>query len=216
MSKRILILVPHDDDIVLSFGGLLAKAQRNQDIVKAHVFCMGGPNSNNQQVREKELLEVAKYYDLDITWDEGMDGLLSSIDNCSITRKIDNFIEEFKPDELYLGAESIHQDHSALYKAFLASCRLKSGFMPKLIAVGTYPFSDQLYPQPIGGKIFQPMSDDDFKRKCNAFAMHKSQLKPSPSPLGLEGLRVFSEYLGLMCGHKYAELYYQLRYIRSL
>lgn len=93
MSKRILILVPHDDDIVLSFGGLLAKAQRNQDIVKAHVFCMGGPNSNNQQVREKELLEVAKYYDLDITWDEGMDGLLSSIDNCSITRKIDNFIE---------------------------------------------------------------------------------------------------------------------------
>ena len=216
MSKRILICSQHDDDTTLSFGGLLSKAQRNNDIVKVHVFCMGGPNSNNKEVRIKELLDVANYYNFEVTWDEGLDGKLDSIDNCEITRKIDKMIEDFRPDELYVGAESIHQDHAALYKAFLAACRLKTGYMPQLVAVGTYPFSDQLYPQPIGGKIFQPMSEEDYQRKVKAFAMHKSQLKPSPSPLGLEGLRVFSEYLGLMCGHKYAELYYQLRYIRSL
>lgn len=218
MSKKIFIIVPHDDDLVLSFGGLLSKA-RNKDLVQVHICCMGGPCSNvNLDTRLSELRDVKEYFKIDsMSVDERqLDGILDTLPNCEITGLIDDTIQEFKPDEVYCGANSEHSDHQALYSAFLGACRLKTGFMPKLFAVGTYPFSDQLYPLPDGGKIFQPLTDIEFGEKCHGFELHKSQLKPSPSPLGIDGIANQSRYYGLMCGAKYAELYYQLRYIRSI
>lgn len=217
MSKRILILVPHPDDEVLSFGGLMSKSNKSGDKIYVHCFCVGGPCSNvSVEVREKEFISVMDYFNCEYSFDRGMDGLLETVSNTELTRYIDGLINSYKPDEVYCGAMSEHSDHIALVKAFTASARLKSGWMPKLFALGTYQFSDQLYSQSAGGKIFNPLSEDDFIRKCEAFKLHNSQFKPSPSPLGLDGLEIQAMYNGMMCGHKYAELYYQLRYIRSL
>lgn len=216
-SKRILILNAHPDDETLSYGGLMARANRLGDELYVHTFAVGGPCSNvPSEVRIEELESVMNYFQCEYSYDVGMDGLLDTIPNTELTSKIDELIDQFRPEQVYCSAMSEHSDHIALHNAFEASARLKSGFIPKLFATGVYPFSDQLYSPQKGGKIFQPLTDEDFDRKCEAFKFHKSQFKPRPSPLGVEGIRVKAEYDGMACGHKYAELYYQLRYIRCI
>lgn len=218
MQKKILILACHPDDETLSFGGLMAKACRKGDQVYLHSFCVGGPCSNvPTSTRVNELHKVAEYFNVKLSYDNReLDGRLSTIPSCEITGIIDKLIKDIEPDEVYCNAYSEHSDHKSLYEAFLGAARLKSGYVPKLFAVGVYPFSDQLYTIPSGGKIFNPLTDEDFNRKCEAFKMHQSQFKPSPSPLGIDGLENQSRYHGMLCGYKYAEMYYQLRYIRDL
>ena len=215
--KKILILVPHPDDEVLSFGGLISKAVKNGDHVRVVLFTCGGPCSNvPSTVRREEFENVMKF--LNVTdysiLGSNKDGLLSCMNSTDLTGIIDNEIRSLEPDEVYCAPSSEHADHKALAQAFLGAARLKSGFMPKLFAFGTYMFTDQLYSNQDGGKIFQPLTEEDYKLKLEAFKLHESQFKPDPSPLGERGLRVWSEYLGLMCGSQYAEMYYQLRYIR--
>lgn len=214
--KKILIISVHPDDETLSFGGLMARAKRRGDNVHVHCFCVGGPCSNKPKaVRLEELTNVTNFFGAKLTIDEReLDGRLDTIPNCELTGIIDKMIEEERPDEVYCTALSEHSDHLLVYRAFEAAARLKAGYMPKLFAVGVYPFSNQLYTEPVGGKIFQPLEEEDFEAKCKAFTMHKSQIKPSPSPLGIDGIRNQAHYNGMMCGCEYAELYYQLRYIR--
>lgn len=217
MSKQILIFVPHPDDDVLSFGGLMAKAQDEGDHVHVHCFAVGGPRSNvSQDDRAIEFMKVMDYFGCTYGMDTGKDGLLSTINNTDITSDMDRMINELHPDEVYCTCNSEHADHQSLYRAFLGACRLKSGFMPKLMALGEYPFLLSSYTNQIGGKIYQPLTDEWYRRKVEGFSMYKSQFKPSPSPLGEEGVRILAETRGLECGHKYAELYYQIRYTRGL
>lgn len=218
-DKKILILATHFDDDVLSFGGLISKSIRKGYQVWVHVFTCGGPCSNvSGEERRDEFIEVMKF--LNVTRytfsGEGMDGLLDTVPNCTLTNMIDGMIKSWKPDEVYCSAQSEHADHQALCRAFTASARLKSGYIPKLFAFGTYPFSDQLYTNPDGGKILNPLSEEDFLNKCEAFKLYKSQFKPAPSPLGLIGVENQARYYGMLCGHEYAEMYYQLRYIREI
>jgi LmbE family N-acetylglucosaminyl deacetylase len=217
--KRILILNVHPDDDVLAFGGLLAKAKRNGDEVFMHTFCVGGPCSNvSFETRLTELMEVSEFFGIKrSTYDDRqLDGKLTTIPSSQITGIIDELIRDLKPDEVYCSPYSEHVDHKALYEAFMGAARLKEGWMPKLFAVGCYPFSDQLYQAQVGGKIFQPMTEEDFNMKIEGFRKYKSQFKPAPSPLSDESLVHQSKYYGMLCGAPYAELYYQLRYIRSI
>lgn len=219
MNKKILILAVHFDDDLLSFGGLISKSIRDKDEVWVHVFTCGGPASNvSGEIRSHEYKNVMEFLGVQrYTYSGiGKDGLLDTTPNCELTKMIDDMISSFTPDEVYCSAMSEHSDHQSLGKAFLGAARLKSGWMPKLFAFGTYMFSDQLYTSNDGGKIYQPLSEEDYQKKIDAFKLYKSQFKPKPSPLGEEGIRVMSEYHGMMCGYKYAELYYQLRYVRSI
>lgn len=219
MGKKLLILATHFDDDVLSFGGLISKSIRDGDQVKVHVFTAGGPCSNVAgSIRIAEFESVMKFLKVqNYNYSgEGMDGKLDTIPNCELTGMIDQMIRDYEPDECYCSAESEHSDHIALCKAFTAAARIKSGYIPKLFAFGVYPFSDQLYTTSSGGKIYQPLSEEDFNNKLEAFKLYKSQFKPAPSPLGEAGVINQALYHGMVCGHKYAELYYQLRYIRGI
>jgi LmbE family N-acetylglucosaminyl deacetylase len=216
--KRILILAQHFDDEVLSFAGLIIKEIQKGNEVYVHVFTAGGPCSNTDvDTRINEYHHVMKFLGVTAYSYSGVDkdGRLDTIPSCELTNQIDKLIDRYQPTSVYCGPYSEHSDHQALYKAFLGSCRLRSGWMPQLLAVGTYMFTDQLYSIKDGGKILNPLSEEVYNKKCEAFKLYKSQHKPEPNPLGLEGLRIMSEYYGMLCGHKYAELYYQLRYIRD-
>lgn len=219
-KKSVLLLVPHADDELLSFGGLIQRLVNRGDTVYTRLYTCGGPCSNAPSgTRLDEFKKVQDHLGVPFgqftVYDFDNDGRLDQVPSCELTTDIDKYIQELKPDEVYCGAYSEHSDHQALYKAFMGAARLKAGYIPRLMAVGTYPFSDQLYSNPDGGKIFLPMTDEEFKRKMDAFKLYKSQLRPSPSPLGLEGLEAYSKYLGMLCGAPYAELYYQLRYIHT-
>lgn len=220
-NKRILILAAHFDDDIIGFGGLIAREVDLGHEVYVHVFTAGGPASNvSANVRIEEFRNVMKFMGLPKgNYDYSgyhMDGRLDTVPNCELTRCIDDLIAKYKPHEVYCSADSEHMDHHALATAFRGAARLKSGWQPRLWCFGTYMFSHQLPNMHDGGLMISPMKPEYFEKKCEAFKLYKSQFKPSPSPLGLDGLRIMAEYYGMLCGQQYAEMYYQLKYIREL
>lgn len=223
-NKRILLLAPHDDDIVISFGGLIFDSIQKGYDIKVHVFAMGGPCSNvDPSVRIAEFNKVMYYYNITnysygLPGSDyptiGLDGLMDTLPNCYITGFIDKLCDEYKPTDIYCTADSAHADHHALYTALMASIRLKSGWMVSSIYLGEYQFLPSTYINNVGGKEYLPLTKSNFNSKCEAFLMHKSQLKPSPSPLGIGGVTTLAKMRGMEIGEEYAELYYCIKRIR--
>lgn len=210
--KKTLILAPHPDDDVLSFGGYIIDELAKGNAIRLIVFAVGGPCSNvDTQTRIDELTNVMEF--LGVTdfkiYSEDTDGVLGKeIPIHNIVGFIDKEMNDYKPDCIMSCYPSTHQDHLTVHEAFSASMRLRDGFMPNCVALGEYPFILPALELPNGGKWYHPLSEETFKKKCKAFELYKSQLRPSPSPLGLDGVEVLARTRGLECGHKYAELFY--------
>lgn len=209
--RKSLIIVPHPDDDVLSFGAYIITELAKKNAVRVVVMTCGGPNSKaSYEERREEFKSVMSFLgvvDYEIKM-PNYDGLLDTVPTSKITTVIDSEIAEYKPDNLMTCYPSTHGDHVALYNAFMAAVRLKEGYMPSLIAFGEYPFILPSLETPNGGKMYLPMTENVFEKKCEAFKLYKTQCKKSPSPLGVDGIRVLSETRGLACGEKYAEMYY--------
>lgn len=222
-NKRILIFSTHPDDACISFGGLIYREVKLGHEVFVHTLTMGGPCSNVDST-QRHIEDVNALLKLGVDADHysysgvDMDGKLSLIPNTEITSLMDKMINGIKPHEVYCTPDSEHVDHKATVTAFKASARLRSGWQPRLWCIGTYMFSQQLNSDfgSGSGYMIQPLTEEDFNMKCEAFKEYKSQFKPSPNPLGIDGLRIMAEYYGMLCGHKYAEMYYQLKYIREI
>lgn len=217
--RKSLIIAPHPDDDVLSFAGYIITEKSKGNQINVIVMTCGGPNSKaTYEQRLVEFNEAMKFLNVDSynIWKKDFDGLLDSIPNSQITSFIDEEIESYKPDNILTCYPSTHSDHIALYNAFQASMRLKDGHLPNLVALGEYPFILPSLTVPTGGKLYLPMTEKVFRKKCEAFEIYKSQQKKSPSPLGVDGIRILSETRGLECGYKYAEMYYVQRIIKRL
>lgn len=209
--RKTLVIVPHPDDDVLSFGGYIITELSKGNKVRVIVMTCGGPNSKATfEQRQEEFISVMRFLGVTdyLIARPNFDGLLDTVPTSELTGFIDEQIAQYKPDNLLTCYPSTHGDHIALHKAFMAAIRLKDGYMPSLIAFGEYPFILPSLGEPEGGKMYLPMTDKVFTKKCEAFKLYKSQQKKSPSPLGVDGIRILSETRGLSCGFKYAEMYY--------
>lgn len=207
-----LIIAEHCDDEAISYGGYIQRELENGNQVIVRVICVGGPCSNvSSDIRYEELLNsmsVLGVTDFDI-FSKGTDGCLEDkIKLYELVSYFDKLIDQYKPHTVITGYPSRHQDHQFVHRAFNASMRLRDGYMPNRVAISEYPFILTEVELPIGGKWYIPMTEEQFKKKCEAFLCHESQQKPSPSPLGIEGLEILARTRGLEIGHKYAELFY--------
>lgn len=217
--RKSLLIVPHPDDDILSFGGYIITELAKGNDVRVLVMAIGGPNSKASfNTRYEEFVNVmnflgVKSYDY---YSEGKDGLLDTVPSSKLTSWIDYQIEQYQPDNILTCYPSTHADHIALYKAFQASMRLKEGHLPSLVAFGEYPFILTSLELPTGGRMYLPMTEKVFNKKCEAFKLYKTQLKSPPSPLGVDGIRILSETRGLECGYQYAEMYYVQRLTKRL
>lgn len=214
MPKKILVFEPHNDDAILGLGGYLIDAIENNCEIWLHTFTIGGVSSNvSEEVRLKEGVNVNTFLGIQHYSYSGigMDGKLELIPNSELTTMMDKMYDEIEPDEVFCNYKSVHRDHVALYNAFQASLRLRSGFNPKNVYLYEYPFLLAAYEQPNGGKTYYHMSDDTFNKKCKAFELYKSQCKPVPSPLGIVGIKTLAKARGLESANHYAECFYCLK-----
>jgi LmbE family N-acetylglucosaminyl deacetylase len=142
------------------------------------------------------------------------DAEMDTIPQRELATMMDKDIDEIRPDELFCCYPSVHQDHIAMYNAFMITQRLRDGFIPGLVALGEYPFILTSKQVPEGGFWYHPMSEETLRRKIELFEMYKTQLRPAPSPLGSRGVEVLATTRGLECGHRYAEKFYLQKLIR--
>ena len=96
--KTILVLSPHGDDELLGMGGYIINEIQKGN--KVHViFGTDGVSEENSKIRIQEIESVSKFigFTYEILY-HNMDGILYKVDKKDIVGKIDNIINELKPD----------------------------------------------------------------------------------------------------------------------
>lgn len=204
--KTILVLSPHGDDELLGMGGYIINEIQKGN--KVHViFGTDGVSEENSKIRIQEIESVSKFigFTYEILY-HNMDGILYKVDKKDIVGKIDNIINELKPDEFYCCYPSHHQDHEFIYECGKASMRLKEGWIPKVYGLYEYIFIDPLS-LPQGGLMYIDIKYA-IDKKLDAFKLYKTQNKKSPSPLNIDSINTLAKMRGIQCGKEYAELIY--------
>lgn len=200
-----LVISPHIDDELLGPGGILDE--------KTHVVYCGYDESHladrpTAEDRLKEAEDVAEY--LGHTFEL----LDNKINNYSVTKLIgdlENIINIFKPDEIYIPHPSYNQDHKAVYDAAMVATRPhdRNWFVKKIL----------LYEQPQvilwnnTNREFRPnyYVPIDIERKINAYKIMKSQVRSFRSP---ELLKSMAHIRGQQSNYEYAEAFEILRWIK--
>lgn len=214
--KHILLFPDHSDDDTLSFGGLMVEETDKGNIIHVRYATIGGvhrlQNFDMRYAETKSVMDALHINDWDFYY-KNMDAMMDTVPQREIATKMDKDIDNIRPDEVYTCYPSTHQDHIAFYNAFMITQRLRDGFRPALAALGEYPFILTSHQIPNGGFLYRPMTEELLNRKIELFSMYKSQLKPSPSPLGVEGVKILARTRGIECGCQYAEKYYLLNQV---
>lgn len=207
--KKILIIAPHADDEILSFGGYMINQIAEGAEVIVRIGTIGGTHIL-QPFKERfaefeSVMNALGVTDYDFMYQDA-DAIMDSIPTKELASKIDNLIDTIHPDEVFCCYPSVHQDHKAIFDAFMVSMRLRDGFLPNFVAFGEYPFILTATSVPFNGKFYHPLSREVLDKKIKLFELYKSQLRKSPSPLGSRGVKILATTRGLECGQEYAEI----------
>ena len=141
-QKTIMVIAPHADDEILGCGGYLLHQVKEGARVVVVLGTIGGINERqNFDMRLAEAKEVNERLGSELFYlFKDKDAMLDTVPSLEITAKLDKYIEQYRPDEIFINYRSRHQDHIKMYDCAMASMRLKEGYMPKLIALYEYPF----------------------------------------------------------------------------
>lgn len=207
--KKILVIAPHADDEVLGCGGYLLHQKQQGAEIGIVIGTIGGADKRQNIVQRKEELEsVCKALDasLEILF-FNKDALMDTVPSYNITRRLDEIIDQFRPDEVFINYRSLHQDHIKMYDCALASIRLREGYSPKMVALYEYPFAATHIGSIGGGYLYHDISDC-IEEKVALFEKYATQIRESPSPLNREGIKALARIRGVECGVEYAEKFY--------
>ena len=204
-----MVIAPHADDEVLGCGGYLLHQVEEGARVVVVLGTIGGINERqNFEMRLAEATQVNKQLGSELFYlFKNKDAMLDTVPSLEITAKLDQYIEQYRPDEIFINYRSRHQDHIKMYDCAMASMRLKEGYMPKLIALYEYPFVSDGLDIVRGGKIYHDITDN-IDEKVALFNLYASQVKAAPSPLNESGIKALASIRGLECGMEYAEMFY--------
>lgn len=213
MAKKILVIAPHADDEVLGCGGYLLHEKERGSEIRIIFGTIGGVHKlQNREERLKEADLVTKMLGAEyavIVLDK--DAELDTIGDREVITFIDNYIDSYRPDEVFINYPSLHQDHKKIYECSMASMRMRDGYIPKMIALYEYPFILNQAVEIGGGRWYHDITDT-VERKAKIFLTgYKTQVKNYPSSLNEEGIKTLASLRGYESGHKYAELFYVVK-----
>ena len=219
---NILVIAPHADDEVLGCGGMIARRTSEGHRVDVVVVATGGIKGRHldytpgvaQRLNEFEqscnILGAVANQVLYLTKDMMMD----TIPQLELVTKLDEVLDFYDFDEVYIPCPGFNHDHAAVYNAAYAALRLTTGRRPpSLVALYEYTFSAWNPGKVHGGKMYVELTSEHMIKKLEAFAAYKSQVKPAPHPSSLTAIKILAQQRGIECGADYAELFYIQRMI---
>lgn len=207
--KKILVIAPHADDEVLGCGGYLLHQKEQGANTTIVVGTIGGSDKRQDYAtRLAEFESVCNELEsAHIVLFDNKDAALDTVPAFDITSKLDEIIDDFRPDEVFINYRSLHQDHIKMYDCALASMRLREGYAPKMVALYEYPFAVAAIGSIGGGYMYHDITDC-IHSKVGLFEKYVSQIRQSPSPLNGEGIKALARMRGVECGVQYAEKFY--------
>lgn len=203
-----LILAPHMDDESMGCGGLLAK---HADECVVAVFADSGDVRRAEFDRAMGILGVEHRRLLGLE-----DGYLDrSIPQ--LVGAVDALCRELRPSELYLPFPSLHQDHIAVYEAGMRSARLSMTeghwAAPQVFVYDVAVYDVNLYPSDLRWNVFEPLTEEQARRKAQACEAYASESPSGPHPIS--AILQIAEAVGKTRGLAYAEQYALVRQVRG-
>jgi len=203
---NILALGAHPDDIEYGCGGTFLKFARRGENIYFMVLTKG-EFGGDSEVRVKEQEEAKKLLGVKkIFWGGYVDTELPN-ERIIITR-IDEVIEEVKPDEVYVNyIDDIHQDHRTLAECTLAATR----YVKRVFFYEDYT-SNNFEPD-----VFVDI-EDVLEEKQKLIQVYSSQVsKVYPTKLDMvESVKAAANFRGFQGKIKYAEGFKAFRFLRDV
>lgn len=205
-AERRLVLAPHMDDESLGCGGLLAKYPGQCTVVSV---AGGSVERQREHAEAMRRLGVTQYSNLGLP-----DGYLGN-DMANLVRLIDDVVDRFMPDEMYLPFPSLHQDHIAVYEAGMRNARLSMNpshwFTPAVLVYDITAYDLSLYPTNLQWNVALRLTERHAERKQAACSAYSSQNPGGCHPIN--AVVESSSAVGASYRTGYAERYALVRMI---
>ena len=216
MNKNITIVVPHGDDELLGFGGVIQKHIQNKDNVDV-IFA-------RKAIDERTAKQISNIFDAKkiLKYRESINLGFSEIDlshnPLNFFRKLESTLFTLNPDIVYTTFwGDIHQDHKIVFDWVSRAVRVHGPLNVKQFYVGEIPSSTDQNPYIIGD-VFKPnfyikLSEQEAKLKAESILCYKNEVQKYPHPRSVDGILNLSKIRGQECGTYFAEAFMCLRYI---
>ena len=219
-NNNILIIAAHPDDEVLGCGGTVAKMSKNGDNVDVLIISDGVSSRDlKDKVLKENLILRRKACKLSCDllginkpdFENFPDNQLDKIPLLKITQVIEKKIKKIKPNIIFTHHwGDLNIDHQKISKAVITACRPQKGNNVKTLLFFEIPSSTEWQ---ISSKknLFSPNWFFDISSTINlkikALKFYKSELKKSPHPRSLTGIKTLAKWRGAVVGSKAAEAF---------
>lgn len=204
---RRLIVAPHMDDESMGCGGLLVKYPQECRVI---VMTDSGHVRRAEHARAMSELGVQDTRCLGFT-----DGQLPHVMTDAV-QALDDEMENFRPDELYLPFPSLHQDHIATYEAGMRAARISMNathwFPPSVLVYDIAAYDINLYPTDLRWNVFEPLNQAQVEAKQRACLMYESEIPSEVHPI--TSVMDLASAVGRPRLVRYAEQYALVRQVR--
>jgi LmbE family N-acetylglucosaminyl deacetylase len=217
MAKNVVIVVPHGDDEVLGFGGIIQKHVKNFDDVYLIFVRKPIDERTKKQYRAitkaKEILKYKDVFCLQMTEVE------LSHEPLTFFRRLEDLLFKLQPEIVYTTFwADIHQDHKITFDWVCRAVRIHGPLNVKEFYVGEIPSSTDQRPYIIGDN-FKPnyyvrLTEEEVNLKVEAVNCYLTEICEYPHPRSSEGIMTKAKIRGQECGTFYAEALMCLRCIR--
>lgn len=195
------------DDEFLGCGGLLAKYPGECQVL---VVTDSGPARAAEHRQALEILGVGPSAAL------GFDDGQTPAEMSRLVAAIDDYLADYRPDEVYLPFPSLHQDHIAVYEAGMRACRISmtpGHWVPRTVLVYDIAVYDlNLYPSDLRWNVFEALTEEQADRKAQACAAYASENPGGAHPMN--SIKEIAATVGHVRLVPYAEQYALVRQVR--
>jgi len=213
MGKNVLILAAHGDDEILGTAGAIQFFKDkgyNVYVCLATEGCLTQYEKNKEVCQEKrqqykkamELLGADEIIELNFP-----DMQLDTIPHFKLNQAISRVLEKIQPEILFThNPVDINLDHRLVYHSTLVAIRPPRPFLKKIYTYEV-PSSSEWNPKSAFLPNYFISIEKYLKKKKQALALLKTELRNWPHPRSLEGLEALARFRGMQSGCKYSEAF---------
>lgn len=226
--QKVLVVAAHPDDEVLGCGGTIARHSDAGDHVEILIVAEGA--TSRQQKRDRNQVD-RELSDLRIAAQEAgiilgaarvelldlPDNRLDSIDRLDLIKKIESYMDQYKPQVVYLHhAGDVNIDHRRLHEAVVTACRpTPKQTVRQMLSFETSSSSE--WQPPGSAPAFLPNLfvdiTDQLRRKQEALMRYGSEIRPWPHARSMEAIEHLVRWRGSQVGVEAAEAFCLLRQV---
>jgi len=220
---NVLVIAAHPDDEILGCGGVIARHAAHGDSVHVTIVTRGIPELFPPDVVATGREELRKAHTVlgvsGVTFLDFPAPKLDTVAGNDLADALGGVLSRIRPRIIYLPHRGdIHGDHQATYRATLVATRPINGCSAqRLLCYET--LSETEWGSPTGDQAFIPTVfieiTEGLKRKLEAMACYKSQLKEPPHPRSLRSIEALARLRGGTVGLDAAEAFMLVRDIVS-